>query len=85
MTQTGGEWVRINGLRTLTRNIEIETADGSIAPLTAETDYSLYTVPARDLRFLPQLRRFIENLRKILDALFRLAGEKLRPAAAIFA
>ena len=63
----------------------IETADGRIVPLTAETDYSLYTVPARDLRFLPQLRRFIENLRKILDALFRLAGEKLRPAAAIFA
>lgn len=27
--EAGGEWVRINGLRTLTRTIESETADGS--------------------------------------------------------
>lgn len=58
----------------------VQTVDGRIVPLTAETDYSLYMIPTRDTRFVAQLARFIENLKRIFEGLFRLGLDKLSPA-----
>ena len=60
----------------------VMTTANEIVPLTAETDYSLYAFPTREFGFFAVFKRLMEDYRKIVSALFRLAWESIRAGRA---
>lgn len=56
----------------------IQTQEGTLMPLTSETDHALYSLPVRETDFFARLRRLLDDFRRIFDALRGLMRETVQ-------